>query len=403
MQAAFHRGRLVLPIALLSVSLSAQAPSSFQDLAHELASKLAAAIAPATQVLLTILNTEEIDPAALLPIEEEIRRTLDARGVRTSDRDDAPTRVQVACTRNLRERVCAAEILHDGARSVIVVTRPLESRAEPAMGLSLELIPIFSQQTPMLDVAVSGDRLLVLDPERLALYEQTHEEQVADARAVLPQREAATARNGWKLLQSAPIARSRPWPRDVRGRLRVEGGRVTAWLPGVACRGAADLVRVTCMDERGTSWPIDIENTGVDAARNYFYTPEGLPFYAAAPLGTDAGARWLVAASTGELLFLDAARRSVGTAGPATDIVALESTCGSVVVAASTANDGRPETITSLRVIKRQLIPAAAPIGLPGRLTALWPVAEGTAATAIVHDASRDRYGAFHIRTACSR
>ena len=179
---------------------------------------------------------------------------------------------------------------------------------------------------------------------------------------------------------------------------------MTAWLPGVTCRSGTDLVRFTCTDERGTSWPIDIENTGVDAARNYFNTPEGLPFYAAAPLGMDAGARWLVVGNTGELLLLDAARRTVGSVASANDVVALESACGRlIVVAASTSHASRSEVLRSVRVVKRQLVPAAAPMELPGRLTALWSLPDATAATAIVHDASREVYVAFHIRIACSR
>ena len=394
----------VLSLAFLFVPLSAQAFSSFQDLAQELASKVAAAVAPANQVTLTILTAED-DPAALLPVEAEIRRTLAARGVRTIDGDARSAAVQVGCTRNLRERVCAAEIRHGAARSVAVVTRPLEPRDEPPMSLSLELTPIFSQRAQILDVALSGDRLLVLDPERLTVYERLEKDgEASAARTDRTGREASAARDRWKQLQSNPIARSRPLPRDVRGRLRLEGGTVTAWLPGVTCRSGTDLVRFTCTDERGTSWPIDIENTGVDAARNYFNTPEGLPFYAAAPLEMDAGARWLVVGNTGELLLLDAARRTVGSVASANDVVALESACGRlIVVAASTSHASRSEVLRSVRVVKRQLVPAAAPIELPGRLTALWSLPDATAATAIVHDASREVYVAFHIRTACSR
>jgi hypothetical protein len=394
----------VLSLAFLFVPLSAQAFSSFQDLAQELASKVAAAVAPANQVTLTILTAED-DPAALLPVEAEIRRTLAAGGIRTIDGDAAPAIVRVGCTRNLRERVCVAEIRQGAARSVAVVTRPLEPREEPATSVLLELIPIFSQRAQILDVAISGDRLLVLDPERLTLYERLEKDGEAfAARGDRTGGEASAGRDRWKQLHSNPIARSRPWPRDVRGRLRVEGGAVTAWLPGVACRGATDLVRFSCTDERGTSWPIDIENTGVDAARNYFNTPEGLPFYAAAPLGMDAGARWLVVGNTGELLLLDAARRTVASVASGNDVVALESACGRLlVVAASTSNASRSEMLRSFRVIKGQLIPAAAPLELPGRLTALWPLPEATAATAIVHDASREVYVASHIRTACSR
>src|SRR5207247_3052395 len=191
---------------------------------------------------------------------------------------------------------------------------------ERPMSLSLELTPVFSQRAPMLDIAVTGNRLLVLDPERITLYEPDAAERAPSAERSGADREAAAER--WQPRRSAVISRSRPWPRDVRGRLRTDELTLIAWLPGVTCRGSADLSRFACADERGVSWPIGIENTGIDAGRNYFYTPEGLPFYSAAPLVADADARWIVASTTGDLLFLDDQRRRTAAAGASADDVA---------------------------------------------------------------------------------
>src|SRR5206468_555358 len=124
----------------------------------------------------------------------------------------------------------------------------------------------------------------------------------------------------WTLRRSGTVSRSHPWPRDVRGRLRSDETTVTAWLPGVICRGSSDLSRLVCSEQRGESWPIGIENTGIDALRNYFNTPEGLPFYAAAPVDADAGVRWLVASTRGELLFLDGGRRAAAAGASADDV-----------------------------------------------------------------------------------
>jgi hypothetical protein len=298
--------------------LSAQPSSSFQDLAPELASKISAEVAPADEVMLTVVAAAEGDQAAMLAVEAEMRRTLASRGIRIVDRGDMATALQVGCASNLRERVCACEVRRGATRHVVIVTRPLATQDNHAVTLSLQLTPVFSQRAPILDLIFTGDRLLVLDPERVTLYQRVEPERGASADRAVADREASADRNHWKELQSKPIAGSRPWPRDARGMLGMDGAMVTAWLPGVVCRGTADLVRFVCADEHATAWPIGIDNTGVDAARNNFYTPEGLPFYSAAPLGPDAEARWLVVASTGELLLLDAARRTTGTAQEAT-------------------------------------------------------------------------------------
>jgi len=413
-----------LCFAFLLARLAAQPPLSFQDLAPELASKIAAAVGSGDQVTLTMVTTAETDRAASMPIEAEIRQALAARGVRLVEGTEAPTALQVGCTSNLRERACVAELRRGTKRELVVVTRPLDTRDERLIPPSLELMPLFSQRAPILDVALVGNRLLVLDPERVTLYEQIleraavappaeagHSSIAASAGGALAsqsgerRREASAERRRWNQLQSRPIATSRPWPRDVRGRLRSDDRTVTAWLPGVTCRGSADLSRFACADERGVPWPIGIENTGVDAARNYFYTPEGLPFYGAAALGADADPRWLVVSGSGELLFLDAARRTIEASAAADDVVAIETSCAPgahVVVASSTLGENRRDELRLYRVAKRQLIPVSAPIEVPGRLTALWSGPGSAVATAIAQDMTSEQYEAFHIRIGCA-
>ena len=265
-------------VALCLAPLGAQRSASFQDLAPQLAAKIAAALAPGDQVMLT-WAADEGDGAALLPVEAEIRRVLAGRGVRVVE-SGAATVLRTGCSISLRERACLAEVRRGEARDLIVVTRPLDTGGESAMPLSLELIPVFSQPAPILDAAVAGSRLLVLDSDRIAWYQQEATE--GERPGVAADRAISTGR--WTLRRAAAITHTRPWPRDVRGRLRADDTDVTAWLPGVTCRGSADLLRLACADERGESWPIGIDNTGIDAARNYFNTPEGLPFFAAAPL-----------------------------------------------------------------------------------------------------------------------
>jgi hypothetical protein len=235
-------------------------------------------------------------------------------------------------------------------------------------------------------VGERGDRLVVLDPQALTRYQRGD--------------------NGWQRVGTEPIAARRVWPRDLRGRVRVDGSRVDAFLPGVVCRSAGDGARLACVDDR-EAWPIGIDNTGLEANRNYFHTPEGLAFFGAAPLGpgaSDANARWIVAAPTGALLLLDESRRSVATLASGDDVVALNALCaGPVVLVASSGRGERPDTVRLVRVVGRQFVPVAAPVELPGRLTALWAGPGATAATAVSRDAGADRYDAFQIRIACDR
>jgi hypothetical protein len=209
---------------------------------------------------------------------------------------------------------------------------------------------------------------------------------------------------GWQRVQSRPIASSRPWPRDVRGRLRVDGTALEALLPGVACRAGIDLANMTCVDER-QSWPLGIDNTGVDASRNHFTTPEGFAFFGAAALGDEAGARWLLADQFGSLILLDAARRNTASAGAGDDVVAISAPCAPAthVLVSSPSTNGRPDTLRLFRVVQRQLLPAALPLELPGAVTALWASPQATIATVVTRDMSAERYEAFQIAIACDR
>ena len=161
-----------------------------------------------------------------------------------------------------------------------------------------------------------GDRLVVLDPSAVTLYQQADE--------------------GWRRVASKPIVSSQTWPRDLRGRLRTNGTAVEAFLPGLVCRATVDLTNLTCASER-ESWPLAVDNSGIDAARNYFQTPEGLAFVSAASLGADAEADWVLADGAGRLVLLDAERKLLGAAGAGDDVAGISARCrpGSFIVTSS--------------------------------------------------------------------
>jgi hypothetical protein len=361
-----------------------QASFPYQDLASDVAARIAAAIPAAAQV--SIASAPENQPDDLAPLQADVSARLIARGVRVVGAADGVMAIRLGCLQNLRERSCAAEIGSGAMRDIVMVTRAHDGRprADAGASLSLSLRPLFAQRAQLLDVAMVGERLLVLDVESLSLY----------------QRMAGT----WQRLESRPLTVGRAWPRDPRGRLRVEGDRIEAWLPGVACTGAVAPLAVTC-DERQRPWPIGIENGGLDAARNHFTTPEGLPFYSAAPLGGAAGARWIVADRDGALTWLDDARRVVGNADSGEDVAGLAAPCGgdSTLVLVRRAPGADADALGMFQAVRRRLVAAASPIALAGHVTALWSTPGADAAIVVVHDAGDARYEAFQISIACGR
>ncbi|HMD34582.1 MAG TPA: hypothetical protein VKH42_06425 [Vicinamibacterales bacterium] len=273
-----------------------------------------------------------------------------------------------------------------------ILTAAPHAQPQPARepSLALDTRPLLAQRTPILDVAIAPDgaRLIVLEPDQVSLRRV---DAAGDASDVVEQRAVQTARI---------------WPRDLRGRIDASHVPFDVFLPGVTCRGGLDPLRISCADETAP-WP-GLANSGVEAARNYFTTPEGRPFSSAAPLPAGAQARWLVADRQGGLLFFDDKRSPVGrpaTAGD--DVAAAYAACSAgpfVVVSNRVARDAAgaadPADVDELRLFRvagRELVSSATPLRLPGILTALWD------AVAIVHDVATDRYEAFRISVSCAR
>ncbi len=374
-------------LLMVTVAAAAQSPTTAPGLPSELAPGIAGAVAPATEIALTV-STPDGGEGQRAGVRDELVRALRARGIHLLDGSDGLVAVSVSCASNLRERACIAEIARPGGERVLVaVTRPHDAGmpADRTARLSLEVDRLFGQRAPILDIGLLGDRLFVLDPAALTLYRR--------------------GASGWQRSESRAVSSRRPWPRDVRGRVRIEESTVEALLPGVTCRTDVELTRLSCAEDR-QAWPLGIDNSGIDASRNFFSTFDGLPFYAAAPLdGSDpAGPRWLIANRFGALTFLDGSRRTVGAAGRGDDVVALRSACSTgafVLVSSPRGRGDSGATLQLFRLVEHQLVAAAAPRDLPGRTTALWAAPGATVATAVTHDPGAERYEAFQVGIAC--
>jgi hypothetical protein len=177
-----------------------------------------------------------------------------------------------------------------------------------------------------------------------------------------------------------------------------------AFLPGVTCRGATAPLSVSCADETN-AWPIGLDNSGIGASRNTFSTPEGMPFFGAAPLGALGRARWVIADQRGTLVFLDETRSAVARSGSADDVARLNQTCasGTFVVAASRSADGAGGDELRLYRVTDAALALVSGMKMPGQVTALWSGANDSAATVVLRHQNGTRYEALHVSCSCAR
>lgn len=252
--------------------------------------------------------------------------------------------------------------------------------------VALSIQTVFARRGPMLDVVENGDWLLVLGADAVALYRRDD------------------AINGGAAVATAAIAHTRPWPRDLRGELKVDGMRYEAFLPGVVCRGTVQPLTASCADENGR-WPLDLDNQGLVPNRNYFTTPEGFVFYGAASLSPDRLPSWVAVDATGTLAFLDDSRAVISHGDGADDVVRLKSPCGPssylATVGRTTPNTTRDDI--RLHVVDGATVLTKATLTLSGEVTALWPKPDSRSAMVIVRQPGGIRYEAHQISVACAR
>jgi len=178
----------------------------------------------------------------------DVGRRLAERSVRVQPHS-APnaTVVAVTCSDTLADRICAAEIRRPAGREFVSVRRPHEAATPSGVAapMVLQLPPLIADAEPILDVALVGSQLLVLQPSAVKRYDQTSD--------------------GWRLRDARPIASARPWPRDIRGRILTRGSKTEMSLPGMSCSAPLDSFELTCVEVHEASGkPLAADHVAAD-------------------------------------------------------------------------------------------------------------------------------------------
>jgi len=305
--------------------------------------------------------------------------------------------VTITLSQDLKGEIWVAEIRHGAAREIVMVRVPKSNSAVlPRMSgaIALRKTQVWTQASaePVLDVAIlgEGDRaaLLVLEGASVSLYRNRG--------------------SHWELEQSAPVPRSRPWPRDLRGRLAVDRDhKFEAFLPGMKCLGAADPgVSMNCVNS-DDPWPLDGEQRvrGFFGNRNFFTGALAgtvkennvAPFFSAAV--TQDSSIWF--AQTSGRLGPVAGNTASMTSG--SDIASVHSECGSgsQLLVSGAGDFTEKDTLRGMEAQNGVLVAAGTPLEFNGPITALWTAREGNAAVAVSKNLTTEKYEAFTVSITC--
>jgi len=388
------------PVAIL-VALFSATPAAAQEWdapARELAEKIVAHAQSRTALSLTVKNISSLSQSRVADVQRALESELRRRGVSLAEPERALEQARVTLSENTSGYLWVAEVGHDDSWDVVMVQTPLLAPVERALAaLALRRTALWTQPEPMLDVVPAGDGgLLVLGRESVWLYRVQERK--------------------WQLAGSAPLAHSRPWPRDLRGRLVLqEDGSFRAYLPGVQCSGAIQAQLSLACRESDDPWPLSAGVNAFFSGRRNFFTgvvklagsSEGGnldPFYSVAMFPQGERGFWIVAFTSGGAKLINAQGQVVTTfAGWGSDLAAIASDCGSgwQVLATRAADSTLPDSLTAYEIVNREAIEAGAPLEFAGPVTAMWSAADGRNATVIAHNLKMGSYEAFSVSAVC--
>jgi hypothetical protein len=409
--------------------------SGFGDAARQLAHKISAASGPGAFAF-DIANRSSLDEKSVREVSSALQAELDVEGVHITKAEQATGTVEIILSESLRDYVWTAEItIGSDERKVVMVSLPrppAETPFAPAFPVILKTTFLLSQERPMLDAALidmpGGSRLIVLEADAVSVYRHQGASPGSET-------SAGNAIGRWQLEASLPIAHSRPFPRDLRGRLLLRRDHLfDVYLPGTFCRTNSSVgapLTIACSDS-DDPWPLApvaslaSDDNGVRAffaSKRNFFTGALSPaigkisnvpsFYSAAALPRSNYTLWVFTAADGSLHlvdgFTDQAIRGVKWGS---DVAAVHSTCGAGTQLLTSEvesprygekehDDLRTDNLRAYEVPDRDPVAVSAVVEFVGQIAALWPESGGNGAAAIVRRTDTGWYEAYRISVSC--
>lgn len=371
---------------------------------QQLAQKIIAITGPGA-ISIEVVNRSSLTQKEEDEIARGLRGELTARGAQLVKVEQAAATVKVSLSENLHNYVWVGEIRQGGEESVALVALARPDGAlyiHAAAPLIIRKIPLWSQAERILDVISLDENgtpghLVVLTAEQLEIYK---------------------FENGrYEQEQALAIRHSRPWPRDLRGRLLLSKQHLfEAYLPGTFCQSTASLPLMLNCHSSDDPWPLGTGDSGqsafFSATRNFFpgvLSPgigeqkSSAAFYSAAALPRDKYTLWLFTGVDGQVHLLDGVNEQTANFGWGSGIAAVKTGCGGgwQVLATSAAEDAN-DSVRAFEFADRDPAPVAQAVEFDGRITAFWPEAGGSTAIAIAKHADTGKYEAFRLAISCS-
>jgi hypothetical protein len=375
--------------------------------ARELAQKIAAQIDHKKKVLIEIADlTGEMRAADLDDAKKAVESELRARGLHTVADSSFDVRVRITLSTDNSERLWIADYDNDGAHAVLMEpfermsfdARPWASRTH----IDRELV--FSGNSPILDFACTNPPTAKECGKVLVLY--TDGIVLMDSEQNFPR---------------VVISHENVWPRDVRGRIKINGSDFEARIEDVECAGnIARMTNSKCAVANGPwtfAGPGEVVFAFLAPTGNWFQWAAAVtsnaaklnrvPFFSLAGLESAGEPTWISTGTKGETSLVSGKNGNAlaTTSAWGSELAAVKTDCGTGWQILSTSRRDRTESdsIAVYEWVGNEFRLLSDPLELDGPVVAMWSGENGGPARAVVHNLKTGNYEAYLLKVGCSQ
>lgn len=337
-------------------------------------------------------------PEAIEAAQTAIFNSFRVAGVRLVKPEQAVAEVQITFSDDWESNDWIA-VIREGSTSQTVIrkfARPDRNAASRVPTLTLHKYTVWQQDGRILDFSLDNQNLALLEPDQISFY--------------------SSESGQWRGRYTLGIPHSDPWPRDLRGRLRIKDGQITAFLPGTLCTGSQSPPALDC---RPSDDPWQIDQGSLVA----FYSPRrnffnGIlagaaggasvsPFFSGASWSTNGQRQFLFAGTDGRARVYagDLTTPAAVFNAWGGNVAILNSKCGSgwQVVVTTPSDITQPDAVQAMEITGREAVPVSSPAELSGSVFALWTSARnGDAVNGVMQSPVTGKYEAFVLTVTCN-
>jgi len=376
---------------------------------RDLAQKLSAQIDRDKKLNVEVFDlTGQMHGADFDPVQHLIETEFRAHGFRIVTDTSYEIKIRITLSQDSIERLWVADFTADGKQSTIMVpfelTTPDLSPWATRVQLDRELV--YSQNSPMLDFGCDSSpaakdcgEILILNADNVVFM--------------------ATERK----FPSVAIPHDKPWPRNVRGRLRRNGAAFDVNIGGVYCSGNTDAAgTMRCLPTGNQQLffdgPMSERTRAVAASEQNWFEWTGAvgpndaplkrsPFYSIGGFEVNGQTAWVASGMDGKVrVFADRSKDPIGSiSGWGSDLATVKSDCGTgwQILATEPRDYTESDSITVYEWAGTEFRALSDSIEMNGPIVAMWSAQDGAPARAVVRNLKTGNYEAYLLKVGCSQ